>query len=143
MKGFKAFLLRGNIVDLAVAVVVGVAFNAVVHSLVSGLVTPLISALAGQPKFHHLVFTVGNSTFNYGTFLNALISFLILATVVYFLIVVPMNKVLAFSMRKQVATQRECPECLQQIPALATRCMYCTASVPLVSDAAEVEVPAK
>jgi large conductance mechanosensitive channel len=138
MKGFKAFLLRGNIVDLAVAVVVGVAFNAVVHSLVSGLVTPLISALAGQPKFHDLTFTVHNSTFNYGMFLNALISFLILATVVYFVIVMPMNKVLTYSQRNKAAAERECPECLQQIPVQASRCMYCTTPVPPVSEPAEV-----
>ncbi len=134
MKGFKAFLLRGNIVDLAVAVVVGVAFTAVVKALVGDLITPLISAVFGQPRFQDLTFAVGKSTFAYGDFLNALISFLLISAVVYFLIVAPMTKVIAFTHRKQEATERECPECLQQIPAKATRCMYCTASVRPVAE---------
>jgi len=137
MKGFRAFLLRGNIVDLAVAVIIGVAFNAVVQALVADLVTPLISAIGGQPNFASLTFTIGKSTFSYGLFLNALISFIILAAVVYFLIVLPVNKLLAASARKKAATQRDCPECLSKIPIDASRCMYCTSAVPPVAPAAE------
>ncbi len=136
MKGFRAFLLRGNIVDLAVAVVIGVAFNAVVQALVSDIITPLISALFGQPQFGKLTFTIGKATFTYGLFLNALISFIILAAVIYFLVVAPMNKVVAHTQRNKAATQRECPECLQQIPIKAARCMYCTTTVPPVAPAA-------
>jgi len=135
MKGFRAFLLRGNIVDLAVAVVVGVAFNAVVQALVKDIITPLISAIAKKPDFSSLTFPVGSATVSYGMFLNALISFLILATVVYFLIVTPMSKLLALTQRHQVASQRECPECLSQIPLQASRCMYCTAVVPPIGRA--------
>ncbi|HUJ06354.1 MAG TPA: large conductance mechanosensitive channel protein MscL [Streptosporangiaceae bacterium] len=136
MKGFRAFLLRGNIVDLAVAVVIGVAFNAVVQALVSDIITPLISAIFGQPQFGKLTFTIGKATFTYGLFLNALISFIILAAVIYFLVVAPMNRVIAYTQRNKAATKRECPECLQQIPIKATRCMYCTAAVPPVAPAA-------
>lgn len=134
MKGFKAFLLRGNIVDLAVAVVVGVAFNAVVQALVKYLITPLISALVGQPNFGSLTVSIGRATFSYGLFLNSLISFILLAAVVYFLIVAPVNKVLSIAQRKKGATQRQCPECISLIPVEAKRCMYCTSAVPPVAD---------
>ena len=130
MKGFRAFLLRGNLVDLAVAVVIGVAFNAVVMALVSDIITPLISAIFGKPGFSFLTVHVGKATFPYGLFLNALLSFLIIAAVVYFLIVAPVAKALAVINRKQAASERACPECLSQIPIGATRCMYCTATVP-------------
>ncbi|MHB1595572.1 MAG: large conductance mechanosensitive channel protein MscL [Streptosporangiaceae bacterium] len=130
MKGFKAFLLRGNLVELAVAVVIGVAFNAVVLALVSNIVTPLIAAIGGQPNFGSLSFTVNHSVFHYGLFVNALLSFIVIAAVVYFLIVAPTSKLLALSARKQAATQRDCPECLSKIPIAATRCMYCTSTVP-------------
>ncbi len=130
MKGFRAFLLRGNLVDLAVAVVIGVAFNAVVQALVANIITPLISAIVGKPNFGYLTVTVGHGVISYGLFLNALIEFAIIAAVVYFLIVAPVAKVLAFAERKKAATQRACPECLSQIPVQATRCMYCTMVVP-------------
>lgn len=133
MKGFKAFLLRGNLIDLAVAVVIGVAFNAVVLALVSDIITPLIAAIGGQPNFGALFFTINGSKFQYGLFINALISFLVIAAVVYFLIVSPMSKLLTMTARKQAATERECPECLSQIPIAATRCMYCTSTVPPVA----------
>ncbi len=133
MKGFKAFLLRGNLIDLAVAVVIGVAFNAVVLALVSNIITPLIAAIGGQPNFGALSFKINGSIFHYGLFINALISFLVIAAVVYFLIVTPMNKLLTMTARKQAATERECPECLSQIPIAATRCMYCTPTVPPVT----------
>ena len=140
MKGFRAFLLRGNIVDLAVAVVVGVAFNQVVQALVKDIITPLIAAIAKEPNFSRLKFSLGSATFTYGMFLNTLISFLILAAVVYFLIVAPMTKLLALTQRSKTATERACPECLSMIPVLATRCMYCTAAVPPVDEEPVVAV---
>lgn len=130
MKGFKTFLLRGNLVDLAVAVVIGVAFNAVVMALVNDIITPLISAAGGKPNFAALTVHVGKGVFSYGLFLNALISFVIIAVVVYFLIVAPMAKLLALANRNKAATERACPECLSQIPIGATRCKFCTAVVP-------------
>lgn len=130
MKGFRTFLLRGNLVDLAVAVVVGVAFNAVVQSLVTNIITPLISAIAGQPSFGSLSVIIHKAHFTYGLFLNALIYFLIVAAVVYFLIVAPMAKLLGFVNRNKEATERDCPECLSSIPVAATRCKFCTAVVP-------------
>lgn len=133
MKGFRTFLLRGNLVDLAVAVVVGVAFNNVVQGLVKDLITPLIGAIWAQPNFSGLTATFHKSTFNYGLFLNALIAFLLISAVVYFLIVAPVSKVLALFDRKKAATERECPECISQIPIAAKRCMYCTAVVPPVA----------
>ena len=130
MKGFKAFLLRGSLIDLAVAVVIGVAFNAVVQALVNDLITPLISAAGGQPDFSKLTFTIHHATFPYGLFLNSLISFVIIAAVVYFLVVAPTAKGLSIMNRNKAATERACPECLSQIPVGATRCMYCTTTVP-------------
>ena len=129
MGGFKKFLLRGNLVELAVAVVIGLAFSAVIAALVADLITPLIAAIGGQPDFGGLSFTVNHSTFRYGAFLNALIAFVIIAAVVYFFVVVPVNKLLAMSEKEQEATERECPECLSQIPLAARRCMYCTAEI--------------
>jgi len=136
VKGFRTFLLRGNLIDLAVAVVIGVAFNAVVQALVNDLITPLIAAAGGQPHFDKLAFHLNKSTFSYGLFLNALISFVVIAAVVYFLIVNPVSKVLARFDRKKEATERECPQCLSQIPIGARRCMYCTSEVPPVAPAA-------
>jgi large conductance mechanosensitive channel len=130
--GFRKFLLRGNLIDLAVAVVVGVAFNAVVQALIKDLVTPLIAALGGKPNFGALAFTIHRSTFNYGDFINALLSFVIIAAVVYYIIVSPAARVTAMTTRNQAATQRDCPECLSSIPIAAKRCMYCTSEVPPV-----------
>lgn len=130
MKGFRQFLLRGNVVDLAVAVVIGVAFNAVVHALVADVITPLIAAIGGQPNFAALQITVGKAAISYGDLLNALISFLVIAAVVYFLIVAPVSKLIARSQRNQAATERDCPECLSSIPLAAKRCKFCTATVP-------------
>lgn len=129
MDGFKKFLLRGNLVELAVAVVIGVAFSAIITALVADLITPLIAAIGGKPDFSGLAFTVNHSKFRYGAFINALLSFVIIAAVVYFLVVVPVSRVLARSEKEQKATERECPECLSQIPLAARRCMYCTAVV--------------
>jgi large conductance mechanosensitive channel len=136
MKGFREFLMRGNLIDLAVAVVIGVAFNAVVQALISDIITPLIAAIAGKPNFGALTFTINHSKFTYGLFINALLSFVIIAAVVYFLIVAPMTKMMSIANRNKAATERTCPECLSSIPILATRCMYCTAEVPPVTPAA-------
>ena len=129
MKGFREFITRGNLVELAVAVVIGTAFTAVVAALVADVITPLIAAIAGKPDFSSLTFTINHSTFRYGAFFNALISFLIIAAVVYFLVVKPMAALLARSTRVKEATERDCPECLSSIPIAARRCKYCTADV--------------
>ena len=130
-KDFKKFIMRGNVVDLAVAVVIGAAFGAVVTSLVSGLITPLIAAIGGQPDFSGLFFTINGSKFMYGTFLNAVVSFLILSAVVFFLVVSPLNKLMAHMKPSEdvdAPAERECPECLSAIPAAASRCKYCAAT---------------
>jgi len=129
MKGFRDFLMQGNLIELAVAVVVGVAFGTVVTSLVTDFITPLIAAVGGQPDFSELKFTVNESTFAYGHFINQLVSFLIISAVVYFLVVLPVGKMLAYAQRNKEASERPCPECLSEIPAAATRCSFCTAQV--------------
>jgi large conductance mechanosensitive channel len=140
MGGFRKFLFRGNLIDLAVAVVVGVAFNAVIQALISDIITPLIAAIAGKPNFSALTFTVHKSHFLYGSFLNALISFVIIAAVVYYLIVSPAARITDLTTRNKEATQRDCPECLSSIPIKAKRCMYCTAEVPPVAPPQRVPV---
>jgi large conductance mechanosensitive channel len=112
MGGFKKFLFRGNLIDLAVAVVVGVAFNAVVHALVTDLITPLITAVGGKPDFSRLFFIVNGSHFDYGSFLNQLVSFVVIAAVIYYLIVAPAARFTAIAQRDKVAAERDCPECL-------------------------------
>lgn len=131
MKDFKEFLLRGNLVELAVAVVIGVAFGALVASLVENLVTPLLAALGGEPDFSALTFTINDSIFRYGAFLNALISFLVIAAVIYFLVVKPVNALMARRKTEEPVgeTTRECPECLSSIPTAARRCAFCTAEL--------------
>lgn len=129
LKEFKEFIMRGNMVDLAVAVVIGTAFGAIVTSLVKDLITPLIAAIGGQPDFSGLTFTLNNSKFLYGDFLNAVISFLIIAAVVFFLVIQPLNRVAKYSNRKKAAEEakeKECPECLSSIPKAAKRCAFCT-----------------
>lgn len=125
--------MRGNVVDLAVAVVVGGAFGTIVNALVKDLVTPLIAAVVGKPDFSALSFQINSSKFLYGDFLNAVVSFLLIASVIYFLVVVPMNSLSArFTPKTEDAPLpllRECPECLSEIPAQARRCKYCTAVV--------------
>jgi large conductance mechanosensitive channel len=135
MSGFRKFLMRGNLVELAVAVVIGVAFNAVIQALISDIITPLIAAIAGKPNFSALTFTINHSKFTYGSFINALLSFVIIAAVVYFLIVSPMARVMARVDRNKEASTRQCPQCLSDIPVGATRCMYCTSEVPPVAPA--------
>jgi large conductance mechanosensitive channel len=129
VKGFRNFISRGNLIELAVAVVIGTAFTAVVTAIVADLITPLIAAIGGQHDFSGLTFKVHGSTFKYGAFINALLSFLIIAAVVYFLIVAPMAKISARFKREVEVTTRDCPECLSTIPIAATRCMYCTTVV--------------
>lgn len=128
IRDFKTFLLRGNVVDLAVAVVIGVAFTAIVTAFVEDLVTPLIAAIGGQPDFSGLDFTINGSTFKYGHFLNAVISFVLIASVVFFFVVLPMNKLIALSRREPVTdpTTKKCPECLSEIPIDARRCAFCS-----------------
>jgi large conductance mechanosensitive channel len=127
MKGFRAFLVRGNVVDLAVAVVIGVAFSAVITAFVKDLVTPLIAAIGGQPDFSSMSFTINNSKFLYGDFLNALIAFLIVAAVIYFFVVAPYTALMARSRKEPPAdpTVKKCPECLSEIPIDARRCAFC------------------
>ncbi|NNN19959.1 MAG: large conductance mechanosensitive channel protein MscL [Acidimicrobiaceae bacterium] len=129
MSGFKKFLLRGNLIDLAVAFVIGAAFGKVVTALVADLVTPIIGALGKQPNFSQLYFSINSSKFAYGDFLNNLIAFVIIAAAVYFVIVAPVSKMMdRVSTPEAPSPMRECPECLSAIPAAASRCMYCTAA---------------
>jgi large conductance mechanosensitive channel len=127
--GFRKFLLRGNLVDLAVAVVIGTAFTALVTALVKDLITPLIAAIGGKPNFSNLTFTLNHSRFAYGDFINAILAFLIIAAVVYFVVVLPIGKIMNRVARAKAATEHECPECLSEIPVAARRCMYCTSEV--------------
>ena len=128
LKGFGAFLARGNVVDLAIAVVVGAAFTAVVNSLVKDLITPLVAALFGKPDFSKLGFTLNHSHFGVGDFVNAAITFLVDALVIYYLIVFPLRLASdRFERSKSVLALKTCPECLSEIPQDARRCKYCTA----------------
>ena len=138
LKEFRAFILRGSLVDLAVAVVIGTAFSALVAALVKDLITPLIAAIGGKPDFSDLTFTINGSRFLYGEFLNALIAFLIVAAVVFFLVLKPVNTLMArFQPAPAVDVKtRECPECLSDIPIPATRCAFCTTMVGRPPDAA-------
>lgn len=131
LKEFRDFVLRGNVVDLAIAVVIGAAFGAVVTALVSSFITPLVAAIGGKHDFSALAFTINRSRFAYGMFLNALISFLILAAVVFFLVVRPLNALMDHRRTEAPVAKvtRACPECLSQIPNEARRCAFCTAEV--------------
>jgi large conductance mechanosensitive channel len=132
LKEFRSFVLRGNVVDLAVAVVIGTAFAAVVNALVRDVITPLVAAVGGKHDFSNLAFTINGSRFAYGDLINAVISFLIIAATVFFVIVKPIN-VLAARRRTEpdeAADTRPCPRCLTQIPAEATRCAFCTTDLP-------------
>lgn len=129
---FKAFIMRGSVVDLAIAVVIGAAFGAVVSALVKDLITPLIAAIGGQPDFSKLSFTLNKSTFLYGDFINVVISFIILAAVIFFLVIKPLNWLQARRKSEPPAdpTSRNCPYCISEIPIQATRCAFCTQEVP-------------
>jgi large conductance mechanosensitive channel len=130
VKGFRDFILRGSLVDLAVAVVIGAAFGALVTALVKDLITPLLAAIGGKPSFDNLSFTINGSHFLYGAFINALLAFVILAAVVYFFVVKPVAALFERLMpKKEVGPTRECPECLSDIPAAARRCSFCTSEV--------------
>jgi large conductance mechanosensitive channel len=132
MKGFKQFLMRGNVLDLAVAVVIGGAFGAVVTALVKDLVTPLIAAIVGQPDFSAIKFTVNGSQFLIGDFINAVVSFLLIGAAVYFFVVLPVNTLMAKMRRGEAPpdpTSKECPECLSSIPIAAKRCAFCASPV--------------
>ncbi len=137
MKGFKQFLLRGNVIDLAVGVVIGVAFGAMVTAFVKDLLTPLIAAIVGKPDFSAMKFTVNNSTFLYGDFVNTVISFLLISVAVYFFVVLPVNALVARMRKAPVPadpTTKKCPECLSEIPIDARRCAHCAS--PLGSSVA-------
>jgi large conductance mechanosensitive channel len=131
LKGFRDFILRGNVVDLAVAVVIGAAFGAVVTAFVTGIVTPLIAAIFGKPSFESLTFTINGAVFKYGTVLNALITFVSIAAVIYFLVVQPMNLIQARMKPGQPVDKpvRPCPECESDIPVTARRCAFCASEV--------------
>ena len=132
LKGFRDFILRGNVVDLAVAVIIGAAFSKIVSSLVGDVLNPLIAAVIGKPDFSYIVIHAGSGVVKVGNFLNEVISFLIVATVVYFFIVLPLNTLLARIKRPELVeapTTKPCPECLSDIPLAAKRCAHCAQPV--------------
>ena len=129
LRGFRDFIFRGNVIDLAVAVVIGAAFGVVVTAFVKDLLTPLIAAIAGKPDFSTLKFTLNGSEFLYGDFINALVAFLLIAAAVYFFVVVPMNSLMLRLNGPRAATKKSCPECLSEIPLAAKRCAFCTSPV--------------
>jgi large conductance mechanosensitive channel len=132
LSGFKQFILRGNVVDLAVGVVIGAAFGGVVTAFTTDLLTPLIAALVGKPDFSAVNFTVGTAVFKLGDFLNALVAFLLVAAAVYFFVVTPINALIARTRRATAPadpTTKKCPECLSEIPIDARRCAHCTSAL--------------
>lgn len=138
LKEFKQFILRGNAIDLAVAFVIGAAFNSVVQGLVKDLITPLIAAIYKQQQFSNAHFTLNGSKFLYGDFINTLISFIIIAAVVFFLVVQPINKLVAYSKRNKAPAEpgtKKCPFCYSEIPVKATRCAFCTSDLAPTSKA--------
>jgi large conductance mechanosensitive channel len=133
LREFRGFILRGNLVDLAVAVVIGTAFTAVVNAFVKDIITPLIAAIGGKPNFGNLAFTINDSRFAYGDFLNAALTFVIVAAVMFFLVIKPVNLLMA-DLRTEPEVEsptRSCPECLSQIPRAAARCAFCTSEVAI------------
>jgi large conductance mechanosensitive channel len=138
MNGFRKFILRGNVVDLAVAVVIGASFAALVTALVKDIITPIIGIFGGVPDFSSIYFSINNSRFLIGDVINAALAFIILAVIIYFLIVLPVNSLTdRFSPAPPVVKTRECPECLSKIPVKARRCAFCTAEVPAVLDSTD------
>jgi large conductance mechanosensitive channel len=132
LRGFREFIFRGNVIDLAVAVVIGAAFGSVIAAFVKDLLTPLIAAIFGKPDFSALYVELNGSRFMYGDFINALVAFLLVAAAIYFFVVVPMNAYMARRQRGELPvepTTRKCPECLSEIPIGARRCAFCTAAV--------------
>ena len=126
---FKEFILRGNVVDLAVAIVIGAAFTAVINAFVADLITPLIAAVFGKPDFSSLAFHINGSRFAYGSFLNAVFAFVTVATVLFFFVVKPINLLMERNKETEEATTRDCPQCLSPIPLSARRCAFCTSDV--------------
>ena len=136
LRGFRDFILRGNVVDLAVAVVVGAAFTAIVTSFVTNILNPLISAIGGKPNFGYIILHLGKGEIRIGDFINSAITFLIIASVVYFGVVMPLNWFMLRVKSRQVPppappSTKKCPECLSEIPIEARRCAHCTQPVPL------------
>jgi large conductance mechanosensitive channel len=133
LNDFKAFLLRGNVIDLAVAIVIGVAFTAVITAFVEDLVTPLIAALGGEPDFSALDFTINGSTFRYGDFINKVLAFLIIAAVIFFFVIQPVNYIVQRAKKEPPPdpTLKKCPECLSDIPVDARRCAFCTTELAM------------
>jgi large conductance mechanosensitive channel len=129
MDGYKKFLLRGNLIELAVAVVIGAVFGALVKSVVDSFINPLLALIGGRPNLTHLAFTINDTAFPYGVFLTNLMSFIVTSTVVYFLVVLPATKVLGRLQREEVATHKECPHCCSEVPIKATRCRFCTSEL--------------
>jgi large conductance mechanosensitive channel len=141
LKDFKAFILRGNVVDLAIGIVIGVAFGSVVTALVKDLITPLIAAIGGQPDFAGIYFTINKSRFLIGDFVNAIVSFLVIAAVLFFFVVRPVNMLMARRKTELPTdpTTRDCPFCLSSIPVKATRCAFCTSEVGAMATVAAHE----
>jgi len=136
LKGFKEFIMRGNVIDLAVAVIIGAAFTGIVNSLVNDIINPLLAAIIGKPDFTDLSFTLRGSQIMYGSFLTAVINFLMVAGAVYFLIVKPINLAKELAARGEAPaspTTRACPQCLAEVPIAATRCQACTQELPPVA----------
>ncbi len=133
LSDFKKFIMRGNMIDLAVGVVIGTAFGNTINSLVKDIITPFIGAIAKVPDFSSLTFTINSSKFNYGTFLNNLISFLLVSIVIYFFVVLPMNKLISQFAKHDIPKEpdmKKCPECLSDIPIKAKRCKFCAVELP-------------
>jgi large conductance mechanosensitive channel len=135
LQGFKNFITRGNLVELAVAFVIGLAFATLLRAFISDLITPILAAFGGQPIFSELNFTINGSTFLYGDFLNALITFVATAAIIYYFVVVPYSRLTALRESEAAAESetRDCPFCVSEIPVQATRCPHCTSQVPAAS----------
>jgi large conductance mechanosensitive channel len=136
MKGLRQFLLRGTVLDLAVAVVIGAAFGSLVTALVKDLITPLVGAIAGKPDFSAIAFEVNGSKFMVGDFINALLSFVLIGAAVYFFVVLPVNALMERRRRGEAPpdpTTKKCPECLSEVPVAARRCAFCTAALDAAS----------
>lgn len=134
VNGFKQFILRGNVVDLAVGVVIGASFGNIVNALVKDLIMPIIGAFGRVPNFSSLSFVIHGSRFMYGDFLNVLVTFLLIAVAIYFFVVLPVNKLIAISKKSPATidpTTKKCPECLSEIPLAASRCAHCTTKLPV------------
>ncbi len=131
LDGFKSFILRGNVVDLAVGVVIGASFGDIVKSLVENLLTPLIGAIVKAPDFSNLFFTINDSKFMYGSFLNALIAFILVSAAVYFFVVTPINNLIARTKKNTIVepTTKDCPECVSTVPIQAKKCAFCASPI--------------